>query len=418
MPLERWRRSSSIRSWYSLAITFKTPDDIATEYLTNLKTLKPNVNIAQTDSDWFIRGKTLGGVVSGVYADQQRIADDAFPQSARHDALDRHLFVYFNGTFNPASQSQGTVYMTATPGSFVPQGTPLIYSPNSNAYETTEDFTFIGATGTIPVTSVNAGALQNLLPGAVLSLSSPPAGVGNSATALFPGLADGTDSESDQAAAARILARIRFPVAGGTKSDYEQFARAADTAVTSATVFRYIYGLGTVGIVITSGTTDIDAAIDSGSPVIRTPSDALVAKVQAYIESVNPLTDCAHVLKPNEVAQDVTFRVNYAVGFNGDTILAGQTLTLNELVQREIGRTLYKMPIGGRQLGGSGYVLASEIEEGVDNALSAEAYVTGTIAKVIIDRQCDDLAATGVNRLCARDEIFKPGVLTIIEGFT
>lgn len=402
-----------------MAITFKTPDDIADEYLTELKIQKPNVNRDQTDSDWYVRGKTLGGVVSGIYADQQRIADDAFPQSARHDALDRHLFVYFNGTFNPSSNSVGNVYMTAATGSFVPQGTQMVYGPNSNAYQTTEDFTFTDApSASIPVSSINAGAAQNLLPGAVLSLSSPPAGVGNSATALFPGLADGTDAESDQAAAARILARIRFPVAGGTKSDYEQYARAADTAVTSATVFRYIYGLGTVGIVITSGTTDIDAAINSGSPVIRTPSDALVAKVQAYIESVNPLTDCAHVLKPNEVGQDVVFRVNYATGLNGSTILAGQTLTLNQLVQREISRALYKMPIGGRLIGTSGYVLASEIEEGVDNSLSAEAYVTGTIAKVIIDRQCDDLATTGINRLCARDEIFKPGTITIVEGFT
>jgi uncharacterized phage protein gp47/JayE len=401
-----------------MAIVFKTPDDIATEYLTNLKILKPNVNIDQVDSDWFVRGKTLGGVGSGIYADQQRIADDAFPQSARHDALDRHLFVYFNGTFNPAQQSQGNVFMTAATGSFMAAGTQMVYAPNSNAYQTTQDVTFDQPTASVPVTSINAGALQNLLPGAVLSLSSPPAGVGNSATALFPGLADGTDAESDQAAATRILNRIRFPVAGGTKTDYEQFAIAADPAVTSATVFRYIFGLGTVGIVITSGTTDIDAAIDSGSPIIRTPSDALVAVVQQYIESVNPLTDCAHVLKPNEVSQDVTFKVNYAAGFNGSSILAGQTLTLNQLVQREIGRTLYKMPIGGRQLGASGYVLASEIEEGVDIALSGEAYVTGSIAKIIIDRQCDNLAATSTNRLCARDEIFKPGVLTIVEGFT
>lgn len=401
-----------------MAINFKTPDDIADEYLTNLKILKPNVNKDQTDSDWFIRGKTLGGVASGIYADQQRISDDAFPQSARHDALDRHLFVYFNGTFNPASQAQGNLFTTAATGSFMAAGTQWTYGPNSNSYQTTEDVTYTAPTAIVPVRSIGSGASQNLLPGAVLTLSSPPAGVGNSATALFPGLADGTDSESDQDAATRILNRIRFPVAGGTKTDYEQFARAADTRVTSATVFRYIFGLGTVGIVITSGTTDIDAAINSDSPIIRTPSDELVAIVQRYIESVNPLTDCAHVLKPNEVAQNVTFRVNYAAGFNGSSILAGQTLTLNQLVQREISRTLYKMPIGGRQLGTSGYILASEIEEGVDIALSGEAYITGSIAKIIIDRQCDNLAATSTNRLVARDEIFKPGTLTIIEGFT
>lgn len=396
-----------------MAIDLKTPDDIADEYLTHLKGLKPSVNTAQTDSDWYIRSKVVGGLISGVYADQRLLASDAFPQSARREALERHLETYFNEGFSEATAAVGNVKVTGTLGSVVPENTEFLYEPNSNVYLSTSAVTLSAASGVVPVQSVNKGQDQNLLEGAELTLSSPPAGIDSTAVVYGGNLSDGTNDESEDEAAARILARIRTPLAGGKVTDYQQWATDADPSVVSANVVRFPFGLGTVGVYITAGTSDIDTALDNGEPIVLNPSDALINKVQEYIETQNPVTDCVYVSGPNLLPVDVTVRVRLVVG-DLSTIPSGQTLTQEELIQREVKRALYKTPIGGRKFGTSGFVVASEIEEVIDLALSSSPYTIGT-QQLLSDRQVDDLSATGANLMILGNQQPVPGTITIIE---
>ena len=399
-----------------MALEFKTPAEVADEYLQQLAALRPTeVNIDQEDSDWWVRAQVNGGVLSGVYGDMKKLADDPFPQSARREAVARHLDLWLSDTFRAAQESNGSALFTGDIGTNIPVGLTLTYAPNGNTYTTTDSLTLTDVSGVVPLASVNTGQNQNLLEGATLTISSPPAGLDSTATVYNGNLADGRNEETTAEGAARVLARVRQPTAGGTESDYQQYALAADPAVTSASVIRYVYGLGTVGIIITSGTTDIDAAVDAGDPVVRVPSDALLDTVQAYVDALNPLTDCLHMLKPQEVAQNVTLRVRWAEGYAGADILPGQTLTLLQLLEREIGRALYKTPIGGRRIGASGYIIASEIEEVVDLALSASPYQEGEIAQVILDRQVEDLTASGTNRLLRPTEVVIPGTIIIQE---
>jgi len=400
-----------------MALDYKTPEEIAQEYLLNLKILKPEVNTGQTDSDWWIRGHVVGGVLSGVYADQLKISNDAFPQSARREALERHLFTYFGEGFRQPTQAQGDALINASAtGSFLAAGTQLQYAPNGNIYATTEDFTFQGGavTGSVPVRSVSTGQDQNLLMDSPLAFLSPPAGILPNASVYAANISDGRDIESNAEAADRILRQIRTPLAGGKVDDYIQFALAADPSVTSANVLRFPFGFGTVGVIITAGTTNIDEALDNGDPVVILPSDDLVAKVQDYVETQNPITDCATVLPPASTIQDVTVRVRYASG-DGSTVLSGQTLTQNQLVQREVQRAIYKTPPGGRILGPSGFVVASEMEEVIDGNLSASPYTIGNIAQILIDRQVQNLSPSSINRALLGNEVAIPGVITIIE---
>jgi uncharacterized phage protein gp47/JayE len=360
-----------------MAIEFKTPDQVADEYLLNLKSLKPEVNTDQQDSDWWIRSRVVGGVASGIYQDQRKISDDAFPQSARREAIERHLITYFNTGFRAATQSQGDVKVDGTSGSTVAAGTEFIHEPTNNAYQATETVILDAATGLVPVQSVSTGQAQNLLEGTTLKLSAPPVGINNSAVVFGGNIGDGRNEESNEEGAQRVLDRIRQPARGGTEFDYKLWATEASASVSSVSVRRYIQGLGTVGVYFTAGTTDIDQAIDNDQAIVRIPSDELVEEVALYIDALNPLTDCLHVLKPSEIAQDVEVHVTYKNGLNGNTILTGQTLTLNELVQREVKRVLYKLPIGGRVIGASGYILASEIEENIDLKLSASPLCRG-----------------------------------------
>ena len=397
-----------------MALEFKSPDQIANEYLLHLKDLKPDINDKQTDSDWFIKSKVNGGVVAGVYSDNRKIANDAFPQLARRDALERHIFVYFDDTFSQPTVANGSALFTGATGSIITEGVELTYAPNGNSYVTDEEKTIEQASGVVvSIVSVGTGQNQNLLEGAILSLNSPPGGVDPTAAVTGGDLSDGRDVESDEEAAARVLARIREPIRGGTEGDYEQWAQEADDSVTKATVLRFSNGLGTVGVVITAGTTDFDKAIDNGDPVVITPSSDLIATVKAYLDTKRPVTDCVRVFGPIEIEQDVSVKVRFSQG-DKDTILAGQTLTQGELVQREVKRALYKHPVGGVKFGASGYVVASYIEEVIDIGLSTSPHTVG-LFPIVVDRQVEDLSATGENRTLLKNEFPVPGVITILE---
>lgn len=397
-----------------MAIEYKTPTQIADQYLLVLKNLKPEVNTKQTDSDWWIRSRVVGGVLSGVYADQRRIADDAHPQSARREALERHLDTYFGEGFTEATVAIGQVAATGTIGSTVVLGTQIQYDPNGNLYSVTDDFEFEAATGLISVQSVATGQNQNLLEGASLSFVSPPAGVEPDVVVANGNISDGRDVESNELAADRILTQIRTPLGGGKISDYQQFALDADPSVTSASVIRFPFGFGSVAIIITAGTTDIDTALDNGDPIVPIPSASLIQTVQDYIETQNPITDCATVIAPVEVTIDVDVSVRYSQGTNS-TILSGQTLTQEQLVQREVKRAIYKTPPGGRIFGATGFVVASEIEEVIDSNLSDEPHTVGNTISILRDRRVENLSATGANRSLAGNEIAVPGVITVTE---
>lgn len=400
-----------------MALNFPSPDEVADEYLTNLKARKPEVDISLTDSDWWIRSRVVGGVMSGIYADQRLVANDAFPQSARHDALLAHLqllFVAPNNAFKSAQISNGNIKFGGTSGSTLPALTQFTYAPNGNVYQTTSTVVLTSATGVAPAQSVSTGQNQNLLEGALLGLSSPPSGI-NATGVVFGGpFADGRDIETDQQAALRILLRYQNPPAGGTVADYRNYALNADPSVVDANVVRYIYGLGTVGVIVTAGTTDIDSAVTNGDPVVRIPSQLLLDKVQAALAAQVPLTDCPFAQAPVEVSIDVTAQIRYNAG-NGSTVPPGQTLTQEQLVKREITRAIYKTPPGGRQIGGTGFVIASELEEVLDIGLANTPYVQGSFAQIVADRQIEDLSASGANRYILPTELAAPGNITIVS---
>lgn len=397
-----------------MTIQYRTPSQIAQQYLTSLKAQKTEVDISRTDSDWWVRSRVNGGFVAGVYADQQLIANDAFPQSARREALERHLETWFDEGFTQPTPAVGSVGVTGTAGTVIQIGQLWQYAPNGNGYGASQQVT-IGAagTGTVAVESIVTGQAQNLFVGAALTAVSPPAGLQVAGVAAT-NISDGRNVESSEQASTRILNRIRAPLAGGKVSDYEDFAREADGAVVTATVLRYPFGFGTVGVVITAGTSDIDEAVDNGQPVVFTPSDELIAAVQTSIETKNPITDCATVMAAATTPIDVTVLARFRSG-TATTIVTGQTLSQGDLVRREVARALYKTPPGGVKFGSVGYVLASEIENVIDQNLAATKFQTGQRAQILIDRQVMDLAASGPNRILLGHEQAVPGTITVLE---
>lgn len=396
-----------------------TPAQIAQEYLDNLAVLQPSVDVSSQDTDWYIRAQVTGGVVAGLYNDLDLLENDIFPQSARSDAVQKHLATFFppgqGNTFKAATPADGFVMVQNTSGSpvTVPTSMILVYSPNGNQYQPTVSVVIAaGATGQIDVESQADGQSQNLVAGAQFTITNPPAGLAATGLAITD-LASGSNLETYQAAAARLLARLQSPPAGGTATDYQNYALNVP-GVTSARAIRFIYGLGTMGVAITSGTSDIDEAINNGEPIVRQPSQDLINEVTAALIAQVPETDCAYVIPPAEFTQDVTVNVSYTSG-DGDTIPAGQTLTQQQLVVREVSRAIYKTPPGGRLLGASGFVVAADIEETLDNNLGNTAYSQGQFVQILSDRQVLPLSSSGYNRGMLAFQLADPGTITVVE---
>jgi uncharacterized phage protein gp47/JayE len=397
-----------------VSIIIKTPRQVAQEYLDNLKPLRPEINTDQEDSDWWIRSRVVGGVISGVYADLNRVSNDCFPQSARREAVDKHLQVYFVSGLRSAQGAVGNIAVTGTSGTIVIANTQFIHPATSKIYVSTTSVTLDGPTGTVPVASVAVGQDQNLNVGAVLNVSSGPIGLLTTAVVLTPGLTDATNDETTQDGANRVLARIRNPSRGGTEADYQNWALAADPSVLSAKINRHIYGLGTVQVILSAGTNDIDAAIDAGLPVTTQPSTELKETVRVYIEAYNPINDVVYVDGATEVPVNVTCKVAFYSGTK-DSIVTSAGVTQGVLVEREIMRAIYKTPVGGRVINSVSALRVADIEEQIDYNLSTSPYTVGLKYQIVGDRQITVSGGTP-NITLLSNQVAVPGTITI-EAF-
>lgn len=396
-----------------MANTPLSPQQVATQFLTHLQALKPGLDTSLQDSDWWVKAQAIGGAMAGIYSDQVLLANDPFPADARVSALSLHLQTYFQPPLNvfiPPQPASGYMAVTGSVGTPITTAFQAIYLPNGNTYQCLSGFTMAATSALVPMISISSGQDQNLLSGAPLLISSPPAGL-QSAGVASGDFQNGRDLETPAEAATRIISFIQTPPAGGTVADYVRFAQQANPSVTNVSILRFPNGFGTVGVVITAGTTDIDTALDNNEPIVLVPSADLVAQVQAYINTVNPITDCAIVIGPSLLPINVDALVSFTQG-DGNTILPGQTLTQAQLVAREIERAIYKTPPGGRQIAGSGFVVLSDLEEQVDNVLSNEPFLTGSLA-ILADRQISPLSATGNNLMILPNQVAVPGSINV-----
>jgi uncharacterized phage protein gp47/JayE len=407
--------------------TFPAPSDIQSVYLQVLKSIKSTLNINDPNSDFVIRGKAISGLISGLYGDQAKINADTFVSTARPEAL---VLKGLDLGLTPQSATQASsssVTLSGPNGLVVAAGDlQFLYGPTNLFYVNTTGGTFANGSLTVAVQAQVTGSLGNVSAPDVLTLVNPPVGVNATAT-LTLSLAGGSDVESYDSFRARILARQQYTPAGGNEADYKSWGFQADPSVRSVSIRRFIKGLGTVGVVITSGVTDIDQAVTGGVPVVRIPSAQVVANVQSYYDSHAPLTDCPTVFGPIETPVDVTMQVSVVAPYTlasipSDPVNNPNNLTIEALVQREVGRALYKAAIGGRTLTGQtgGFIVASDIEANIDYWLSASAdpatgLVRGRIP-VLNDRQIMPLNGTMYDLPISANSLARPGTISVVSG--
>ncbi len=408
--------------------SFLKPSEIFETYKQILKSIKPSLNTNDKNSDFIIRGQVVSGIVSGLYGDQAKINNDTFTSTARPEALvlkgaDLGL------TISPATQSTGTLAVTITgPNNTVVAAGDLtfLYGSTNLFYTNTSGGTITGGSLTLSVQCEVAGSLGNIAAPDTLTVVSPPTGVSTTGT-IVTNIAGGSDVESTDSFRSRILARQQNTPSGGNAADYKAWGYLADPSVRSVSVRRFIKGLGTVGVAITTGPTDIDSAVTAGTSVVRIPSATVISNVQAYYDSHAPLTACTTVFSPSETAFNVTLAVDLAGNNTMSSIPQSATynplgLTISQLIIREVTRALLKVPIGGRTRGSStqGYVFASDIEINLDTWLSAEVDPVSGLSRgfipVLADRQVFPLNGTSYDAPIDANSLAKAGTVQIING--
>ncbi|MBG3878709.1 baseplate J/gp47 family protein, partial [Desulfovibrio oxamicus] len=168
----------------------------------------------------------------------------------------------------------------------------------------------------------------NAASGISLTLTSPVSGVQATGTVAAGGIIGGLDAEDDDSLRARVLRRIQEPPQGGKAADYVTWALEVP-GVTRAFVYPLHMGGGTVGVAVVN-----DDAVDG--PI---PEAELVADVQAYLDTMRPVTAEVFAFAPTPLVVNVDLRVTP----NTEAVRAAATAELRDLFARESepGATIY-----------------------------------------------------------------------------
>lgn len=257
------------------------------------------------------------GVTHGLYGYLDWLAKQLLPDTAEAEHLGRWASTW-GISRKVAVAAKGSVTVTGTVGSVVLAGT-LLQRADGAEYTTDVEATLAAATANIAVTASLAGSAGNTDTAGTLSIVSPIAGVNSQVVVASPGITGGTDTETDDSLRARLVARIRTPPHGGSDKDYLAWMLEV-SGVTRAWVYPEHLGIGTVGLTF---------VCDDLDPVI--PDAAKVAAVQAYIDTVRPVTAQATVFAPVAVPLDCTIRLTP----NTTTVQTAVLAELADLLSRE-----------------------------------------------------------------------------------
>lgn len=303
-----------------------------------------------------VLGRTLSGAVHGLYGYLDYLALQILPDTADTDHLERWSAIW-GLTRKPAASAVGIVTLTGTDATVIQAGT-LLQRADGAEYATDAEGVIAGGAVDLAVTAEIAGTAGNADAGTGLTLLNPIAGV-NSVGASAAGLSGGAEAETDASLRSRLLERLQSPPHGGAAADYEAWALAV-AQVTRAWCFPLNRGAGTV---------DLYFVCDDLATII--PDAAKVAEVQAYIDTLRPVTADFQAKAPAAEPLNFTLQVVPA------------TAAVQAAVEAELRDLLLREALPGDGLD-QGTILLSHIREAISAAAGETDYtLTAPVANVV-----------------------------------
>lgn len=223
-----------------------------------------------------------------VYLYMQDIQNNQFADTADTAAnggtLERLGMMYLGRLPFEATDGTYTATVTGVNGSFIPKGSFFLSNAGSNApgnlYTNDADYYLPGATGTLPLRSVQPGADYLLNISDTLTPTAPILGVDNVLT-IASVTQTPTNAEDPEVYRAAVLGAMRLQPQGGSKTDYREWSTDANGV---RLVYPYVKNgeAGTVQVYV-------EAVVASSTDGHGTPSAGLLQDVEDVIE-MNPDT--------------------------------------------------------------------------------------------------------------------------------
>jgi uncharacterized phage protein gp47/JayE len=244
-----------------------------------------------------IFARVVAGAAHGLHGHIAWAAKQILVSTADGENLDLHG-ADFGLARKAATFAEGNVTFTGNNGIGIAAGTRL-RRQDGIEYQTNVSGIISGGVVTIATSASQFGALGNADAGVQLTIISAIAGISSSCVVAGGGISNGVDAESDDSYRQRILARKQNPPQGGSKSDYERWAREV-SGVTRVFPIGNFPSAGDVTILF----------VMDGLPDII-PDSTKVDEVQTYLDDPSRRIICATpiVAAPTGVPLDLTLHV-------------------------------------------------------------------------------------------------------------
>lgn len=294
--------------------------------------------------------RVMAGLAHLLFGFLKYVEKNAFPDTAEDEFLIRWASIW--GVLQKAATYEKFIAsVVGTAGTVIPVGRTYRRTDGVE-YTTDAEVTLTGTGDTIALTAVEPGKAGRVAVSDQVSILSPIAGLDSVATVTSITV-EAEDLETMDSLRSRLIDRIQNPPAGGSATDYIQWARAV-AGVTRAWVGPQALGPGTVVVYIVN---------DANDPI--TPSPALITAVDDYIETLRPVTANVSIVAPNLLSITMTI----AIKPNTAAVRAAIETELQDLIYRDSALAgSYKSP----GVLNDGKILVSRINEAISIALDEE----------------------------------------------
>jgi hypothetical protein len=389
----------------------ETLENLKQQFKDALQAINSKINPYKPNLAWDIISQGIASIFLNLYANLNQVLSFLFPQNAQGDRVDQWL--YKNGLPARMGLSYGFIvveFSTIISTAIIPVNTIFTDQKSGNTYQNLQeiDVTAITDNDVFTLYAVNPGNTIFEPINALLTNNS-----GDIVAVLSCNI--GQTEETDQQAIYRILQAEQSPLSGARITDYAVFDIQANKLVPIGFAkvtdsiqiqnFVKVNGVGKLGNFILVGQQMTEYVLNQGllpdtdfiSYSREAPQD-LIDIVTNYINSIRLagltiITNTSKTYLITNAFMKLIVEVTLLKGYSPTTPITIEsqsennqpiqiTLSVTDLIKREIRRAICSQPYGGTRIMGQNYITLDSINDALNTTLLSNK---GTLAQILVD---------------------------------